>query len=124
MELPILRDNAVSVETGPVRLISRAVELHPVDHFQQSVKSQDPETKRQGLAMVFGSAFPAQLAHEEAAFSRPLRLPGLKSERIAWEILTGNDVDIGVEDYLSLPENSEKMLPDVHSMMETRLRMN
>ena len=56
--------------------------------------------------MVFGAAFPAQLALEEAAFSRPLRLPGLRSERIAWEVLTGNDIDFGVEDYLSRPSPS------------------
>lgn len=41
------------------------------------------------------------LEMEKALLTAPLRLPSLKSENLAVQILTGNDINIGFEDYLN-----------------------
>jgi hypothetical protein len=56
--------------------------------------------RRRGLGFIFGHYLPQQLAIEESYVSKPLRLPGLPSERVQLEILTGRDTDFGFEDYL------------------------
>ena len=56
--------------------------------------------KRRGLGFVFGHYMPQYLALEESLVSQPLRLPGLHSEKIQLEIVTGRDTDFGFEDYL------------------------
>jgi len=76
--------------------------------------------KRRGLGFVFGHYMPQYLALEESLVSQPLRLPGLHSERIQLEILTGRDTDFGFEDYLSDPRLSEENV-DIHAEMETRV---
>ena len=54
---------------------------------------------------------------------RPGRLPTLPSSRLGLDSMTGRLDDFGFEDYIGLPDDSERPPPDVHSLMEQHLGM-
>ncbi|XP_011622756.1 cyclin-B1-2 isoform X2 [Amborella trichopoda] len=94
---------------------------HPLQSIQQ--KKRKEELKRMVLMNTYGSALPLKMDLDMQILSRFQRLPGpLPSSMLGLEALTGELDDIGFEDYLNDPRDSESFRPvDMHNGMEVRL---
>ncbi|CAA6671414.1 unnamed protein product [Spirodela intermedia] len=86
---------------------SEIVGVHPLQPLMES----------DGLANVYGSAFPLKMDLDRQIFSR-----GASSSMLGLEAITGSLDDFGFEDYLNDPRDSDSFRPaDMHHGMEVRL---
>ncbi|KAJ8431643.1 hypothetical protein Cgig2_018741 [Carnegiea gigantea] len=99
------------------------LEVHPLESAYQSAKKTQEEMKRKILANTYGSAFPLKMDLDRQILSRFQRPPGpIPSSMLGLEALTGTLDDIGFEDYLNDPRDSETFRPaNMHHGMEVRL---
>uniref|UniRef100_A0A7C9A0L9 Proteasome maturation protein n=1 Tax=Opuntia streptacantha TaxID=393608 RepID=A0A7C9A0L9_OPUST len=105
---------------------SDILEAHPLESAYQSAKKTQEEMKRKILANTYGSAFPLKMDLERQILSRFQRPPGpIPSSMLGLEAVTGTLDDIGFEDYLNDPRDSETFRPaDLHHGMEVRLGLS
>ncbi|KMT11292.1 hypothetical protein BVRB_5g109760 [Beta vulgaris subsp. vulgaris] len=105
---------------------SDILEAHPLQSAIHSADKTQQEIKRKILANTYGSAFPLKMDLDRQILSRFQRPPGsIPSSMLGLEALTGALDDIGFEDYLNDPRDSESLrVPDMHNGMEVRLGLS
>ncbi|GAB4857276.1 hypothetical protein Ancab_015184 [Ancistrocladus abbreviatus] len=105
---------------------SEILESHPLESAYQSAKMTQDEMKRKILANTYGTALPMKMDLDRQILSRFQRPPGpIPSSMLGFEALTGTLDEIGFEDYLNDPRDSETLRPpDMHHGMEVRLGLS
>ncbi|KAL8137401.1 hypothetical protein V2J09_003402 [Rumex salicifolius] len=105
---------------------SRILESHPLESAYKSAKDVQEDMKRKVLANTYGSAFPLKMDLDRQILSRFQRPPGpVSSSMLGLEAVTGSLDDIGFEDYLNDPRDSETLrVPNMHHGMEVRLGLS
>ncbi|KAL8161103.1 hypothetical protein V2J09_012592 [Rumex salicifolius] len=105
---------------------SDILEAHPFQSAFKSAKDVQDEMKRTVLANTYGSAFPLKMDLDRQILSRFQRPAGpIPSSMLGLEAVNGSLDDIGFEDYLNDPRDSESFrTPDMHHGMEVRLGLS
>lgn len=105
---------------------SDIIEAHPLQSSYKSARNTQEDMKRKVLANTYGSAFPLKMDLDRQILSRFQRPPGpIQSSMLGFEAFTGTLDDIGFEDYLNDPRDSENLrVPDMHHGMEVRLGLS
>jgi len=116
--LPVVRDGKLSVNQRPGRLrVQKAV--HPVQEIQGASNSK-LENKVVALNNLYGTHMSQRMQMEQFYLSRPLRLPGLRSEFSGLRTLLDEDEDLDFEDTLNDPFLRETPV-NIHAEMEKRV---
>ncbi|CAO2827102.1 cyclin-B1-2-like [Amaranthus tricolor] len=105
---------------------SDILEPHPLQSaYNSAIKTQE-QMNRKILANTYGSAFPLKMDLDRQILSRFQRPPGpIPSSMLGLEAHSGILDDIGFEDYLNDPRESETVrVPDMHHGMEVRLGLS
>lgn len=110
-----------ALRNGLASLKADAAMKHPVQCIQDTGKQHINATQFQMLRDLYGIAAPAKLQIETQILDRFQRLPGIPSSKLGLEALTGDLDEFRFESYLGLPEVSDDVPTDVHSVMEQRL---
>ncbi|CAI9110002.1 OLC1v1009956C1 [Oldenlandia corymbosa var. corymbosa] len=103
------------------------LETHPVETAFHSVKLKQQQYRKKMLSSLYGTAMPLKMEWDQKVLSRRFqRPPGpIPSSFLGYEAVTGALDDIGVEDYLNDPADSENFRPaDMHHGMEVRLGLS
>ncbi|KAL8044332.1 hypothetical protein ABFX02_08G039700 [Erythranthe guttata] len=105
---------------------SDIIEPHPLESAYHSSKARQEEIKRKILTNTYGAAFPMKQQLDRQILSKFKRPPGaIPSSYLGLEATTGTLDDIGFEDYLNDPRDSESFRPiDMHHGMEVRLGLS
>ncbi|XP_021743873.1 cyclin-B1-2-like [Chenopodium quinoa] len=105
---------------------SEILEAHPLQSAVLKAEKTQQEMKRKILANTYGSALPLKMDLDRQILSRFQRPPGpISSSMLGLEAVTGTLDDIGFEDYLNDPRDSESLrVPDMHHGMEVRLGLS
>ncbi|KAF7811236.1 cyclin-B1-2-like [Senna tora] len=105
---------------------SDIVGSHPLESAQESVRKTHEELKRKCIINTYGTAFPLKMDLDRQILSRFQRPPGvIPSSMLGLEAYTGSLDNIGFEDYLNDPRDSETLRPvDMHHGMEVRLGLS
>ncbi|KAH9603281.1 hypothetical protein KSS87_014375 [Heliosperma pusillum] len=105
---------------------SDILEVHPLQSSAIKLKKTEEEMKNKVLANTYGSAFPLKMDLDRQILTRFQRPPGpIPSSMLGLEAYTGALDDIGFEDYLNDPRDSEtNRVPDMHHGMEVRLGLS
>ncbi|KAL2940134.1 Cyclin-B1-2 [Bienertia sinuspersici] len=105
---------------------SDILESHPLQSATITVEKTHDEMKRKILANTYGSAFPLKMDLDRQILSRFQRPPGpIPSSMLGLEAFTGSIDNIGFEDFLNDPRESESLrVPDMHHGMEVRLGLS
>jgi hypothetical protein len=85
-------------------------------------------SQEESVRRIYGAGFAMQLATERRNASEMggRGVAGLQGQNMMYDILTGNDMKLGFEDTLNLPEHRPlfvKHHEDPHSNMERKLGM-
>ena len=96
---------------------------HPVEAIQLERRQAAGCKQQQMLRDVYGIAMPARMELERQILSKFSRMPGLPSSRLGLEAMTGELDEFTFESYLGIGD-SEIAPPDLHSVMETKLKMD
>lgn len=105
---------------------SDILEAHPLESAYQSAKDNQADMNKKILANTYGSAFPLKMDLDRQILSRFQRPPGpIPSSMLGLEAVDGSLDNIGFEDYLNDPRDSENARPqDMHHGMEVRLGLS
>eukprot|EP00980_Cylindrotheca_fusiformis_P011138 scaffold2557_cov121-Cylindrotheca_fusiformis.AAC.21 len=130
--IPVMKQPGNMMETGlnGNNLQAAAQKSHPIDELQRrqathriSFLGTDEEEE---VRQMYGAGMAMRLATERrTALEMGSRgVPGLPSSNLMLDILTGNDMKLGFEDVLNLPEHRPifaKHQEDPHAAMERKL---
>jgi len=102
----------------PANLARPSGSRHPLEQSEAQWEEHQDKIRMTILRNTQGLHAPMKLMMERRAASQVGRLPCLPSHRVALDVLTGRDEDIGFEDVLGV--DSEQM-GQPHAMIEKRL---
>lgn len=129
--IPEMSQPAALLEHGPNghNLAAQATARHPVDDLQRSATSAAPNLAY--VRAVYGSGLAMRLATEQKIAAQQEALaPPMPStagnSNLYREIVSGQDVHLGFEDFLSLPQNQPHYShkdSSPHTWMERQLGM-
>eukprot|EP00296_Roombia_truncata_P008439 JP446923.1.p1 GENE.JP446923.1~~JP446923.1.p1 ORF type:complete len:104 (-),score=21.83 JP446923.1:335-646(-) len=89
--------------------------------MQTSYKEQAFSSKLGFYRNTQGLSAPFQRQMEATILSQYQRLPGLHSEFLGLDVVTGADEDFGFEDVLNNPRDSVRPPQPLHDVMERKL---
>lgn len=122
-QLPVQRVPHDALRQGLAALKDDAELSHPVEAMQAD-HGRSSETSQQAmLANLYGSAVPARMRIEQQILGRVQRLPGLSSSNVLLESLMGDLDDFDVESYIGKHDSPESAPVDLHSQMDSRLKL-
>mmetsp|Transcript_55590 Transcript_55590/g.153935 ORF Transcript_55590/g.153935 Transcript_55590/m.153935 type:complete len:138 (+) Transcript_55590:63-476(+) len=131
--LPVMNKPVNMMEAGPNgnNLQAQAMQRHPVEELQRQQASQRVyflgTDEEEEVRRLYGSGFAMKLATERrAAQDTIMPTGGIPTSNLMHDILTGNDMKLGFEDVLNLPQHRPlfvKHHEDPHAMMERKLGM-
>jgi hypothetical protein len=130
--IPEMTQPASLLEHGPNghNLAAQATARHPVDDLQRSAGGQQQQPNLAYVRAVYGSGLAMRLATEQkiAAQQEALAPPMMATNHtnLYREIVSGQDVQLGFEDFLSLPQHQPHYSnkdSSPHAWMERQLGM-
>mmetsp|Transcript_21414 Transcript_21414/g.50347 ORF Transcript_21414/g.50347 Transcript_21414/m.50347 type:complete len:132 (+) Transcript_21414:114-509(+) len=123
--MPVMKGpfDAMRAGTPGLRLSEEARALHPVQAIVESAPAHQWDSKLHEAERVYGTHMGLRLRMERAILSRPTRGPGLPSESLGLDTLTGRDTTFSFEDFLNADphERAEAPALGLHDIMERRL---
>mmetsp|Transcript_25217 Transcript_25217/g.62139 ORF Transcript_25217/g.62139 Transcript_25217/m.62139 type:complete len:139 (-) Transcript_25217:79-495(-) len=138
----MMSDNSIPVMNKPVDMMSSgangnnlqaaARQRHPVEELQRQQATQKVSffgtTEEEEVRRMYGAGMAMRMATERrmAAEMGGRGVAGLPSSNMMLDILTGNDMKLGFEDTLNLPDYRpifSKHQEDPHAAMERKLGM-
>ncbi|CAJ1970145.1 unnamed protein product [Cylindrotheca closterium] len=138
----MMSDSSIPVMNKPADVMSAGVnsnnlqttarQRHPVDQLQRQQAYQKATffgtTEEEEVRRIYGAGMAMQLATERrmALEMGGRGVAGLPSSNMMFEILSGNDMKLGFEDTLNLPDYRpifSKSQEDPHAAMERKLGM-
>jgi len=120
MSLPVFGKDSKPIDDVVQRAIPMNTSVHPVEDLGKNFVKNDQQFREFALANVFGTHMPLRFKMEEKLLSDQHRLPPLHNEFLGRASAFGTDEDIGFEDFLNNPRDSEFSV-DLHQWMETKL---
>lgn len=119
----MLREPHDTMRLGLSSLKEDVSTSHPVEAIQKQHAQQHGSGQDAALRNTYGGAFPARMALDRQILTRVQRLPGLPSSHLGLESLTGDLDDFSFGSYLGTMAEAEAGKPDMHSIMEQKLKM-
>ncbi|XP_072040735.1 proteasome maturation protein-like [Amphiura filiformis] len=102
---------------GPTSVKDGLVSSHPLERSEKSFLENKHAQEMAFLQRTQGRHAPLRLRMEQHAVKQIGRAPCLPSSNVAMDSLLGRDLEIGFEDILNAPGDSE-MMGNPHAMME------
>lgn len=124
--IPVMRSPVDEMETGPngSNLAAAAKRNHYVQELQSTQSRQNRGfLDLDGVRRLYGSGLAMTLATERQLASRNGgRLPGMTESKLLMDTITGKDISLDFDDFLSKPEhNPIATIKDPHSAMQRKL---
>lgn len=126
LRIPEMSQPASLMEVGVNghNLAAQAAARHPVDDLQRRHQQETPQSLAY-VRSVYGAGLAMRLATEQKIAAQQEDLTPLSGNHNLYrEIVTGQDVQLGFEDFLSLPEHRPELTKETpHTFMERKLGM-
>lgn len=104
--------------TGPSSVKNDLVSSHPLEKSEKNYMQNKQSQEMLILRKTQGLHAPLKLKMEQHIVQQINRGPSLTSSNALYDALTGNDEDIGFEDFLNAPEDQE-FVGQPHALQES-----